>query len=230
MSDAPIDREPPVDDLIRAGQKQHWAATFAAHPDMYGTEPSEPAIAAADLFTAAALDSVIELGAGQGRDTLYFARRGLRVTALDFAPEALAAISRNAGVADLADHVTVVRHDMRQDLPLPDTTFDACYSHMLLCMALTTAELEQLVREIRRVVRPGGLVVYTVRTTADAHSGAGIARGDDMYEHGGFVVHFFSRELIDHLARGFELVDISDFTEGELPRRLSRVTMRVPGP
>lgn len=49
-----------------------------------------------------------------------------------------------------------------------------------------------------------------------------------MYEHGGFIVHFFDRFLIDHLAAGFELMDVTDFNEGELPRRLARVTMRVP--
>jgi len=135
MSNAPIDRESPVDDLIRADQKQHWAATFAANPYMYGTEPSEPALAAAELFTDADIDTLVELGAGQGRDTPYFARRGLRVTALDFAPEALASIFDNAKTADLADRMTVIRHDMhhdmRQALPLPDASFDACYSHML---------------------------------------------------------------------------------------------------
>jgi hypothetical protein len=75
------------------------------------------------------------------------------------------------------------------------------------------------------VLRPGGHVVSTVRTTDDAHYGTGIARGDDMYEHGGFVVHFFDRTLIERLADGFVLVDVSEFTEGELPRRLARVTM-----
>jgi len=50
-----------------------------------------------------------------------------------------------------------------------------------------------------------------------------------MYEHGGFVVHFFDREIIGRLARGFDLVEVCDFTEGDLPRRLSRVTIRVPG-
>ena len=73
-------------------------------------------------------------------------------------------------------------------------------------------------------------MVYTARTTADAHYGTGIARGDDMYEHGGFIVHFFDRVLIDRLAAGFELLDVTSFTEGELPRRLARVTMRVPLP
>jgi hypothetical protein len=42
----------------------------------------------------------------------------------------------------------------------------------------------------------------------------------------GFVVHFFDRTLIERLSDGFVLVDVSEFTEGELPRRLARVTMR----
>jgi hypothetical protein len=51
-----------------------------------------------------------------------------------------------------------------------------------------------------------------------------------MFEHGGFIVHFFDLALIERLATGFELVDVADFTEGDLPRRLARVTMRVPQP
>ena len=119
---------------------------------------------------------------------------------------------------------------MREPLPLPDDSIAASYSHMLFCMALTTGELERLVEDLRRVLRPGGLVVYTARTTADAHFGAGTPRGDDMFEHGGFIVHFFDPALIERLATGFELVDVADFTEGDLPRRLARVTMRVPQP
>lgn len=217
-----------VDAEAIAGQRRHWAATFDANPDMYGTDPSAPALAAAKAFAAAGHCSVLELGPGQGRDTLYLARQGLQVTALDIAAGAVETISAKARVAGLAAMVSVACHDMREPLPLPDNSIEASYSHMLFCMALTTGELERLVLELRRVVRPGGLVVYTARTTDDAHFGAGTPRGDDMYEHGGFIVHFFDRALVGRLAAGFELIDVSDFTEGELPRRLARVTMRVP--
>ncbi len=209
-------------------QREHWSATFAAHPEMYGDEPSDAAVAAADVFAPAGATTVLELGAGQGRDTLYFARRGFHVHAVDYAPEGLEAIEAKAGDGGFIDRVTVALHDVRQRLPFADASVDASYSHMLLCMALTTPELDQLVAELRRVVRPGGLVVYTVRTTDDAHYGAGVAHGDDMYEQGGFVVHFFDRALIERLAAGFTLVDVTEFTEGELPRRLARVTMRRP--
>jgi hypothetical protein len=97
---------------------------------------------------------------------------------------------------------------------------------MLFTMALTTPELERLAGEVRRVLRPGGLHVYTVRHTGDAHYGAGIAHGDNMFENGGFVVHFFDRALVDRLGAGFTLLDLTAFEEGDLPRRLWRVTSR----
>ena len=56
--------------------------------------------------------------------------------------------------------------------------------------------------EVRRVLKPGGLNIYTVRNTADPHYRTGIDRGDDMWEiGGGFVVHFFSRKTVEHLAQ-----------------------------
>src|SRR5674476_1332596 len=145
----------PADTEAIAGQQAHWASTFDANPDMYGTDPSVPALAAAEAFAAAGYHSVLELGAGQGRDTLYLARQGLQVTALDIAPGTVEIISAKARAAGLTSMVTVAAHDMREPLPLSDDSIDASYSHMLFCMALTTVELERLALELRRVLRPG---------------------------------------------------------------------------
>lgn len=78
----------------------------------------------------------------------------------------------------------------------------------------------------RRVLKPGGLNIYTVRHIADPHFRTGIDRGDDMWEiGGGFIVHFFSRETIDHLAKGYEIVSVEEFEETDLPKRLFMVTL-----
>ena len=120
-------------------------------------------------------------------------------------------------------------HDVRTPLPFADETFDACYSHMLLCMALTSSEIGFLSKEIRRVLKPGGLNVYTVRNTTDPHYRTGIHRGEDMWEiGGGFIVHFFSREKVERLAKGYEIVAIEEFEEGEVLKRLFAVTLRKP--
>jgi len=49
-----------------------------------------------------------------------------------------------------------------------------------------------------------------------------------MYESSGFVVHYFGRDLVERLARGFDLLDVTELEEGDLPRRLYRVTQRKP--
>jgi SAM-dependent methyltransferase len=216
------------DDAARlaSAQRRHWSRVLGERADRYGTEPSAPARAAAERFAAAGAVDLLELGAGQGRDSVFFARRGLNVHALDFADCGVTAIR---GKAEATAPVLPLRasvHDCRDALPFPDTSFDACFSHMLYCMALTTPQLEALSAEVHRVLRPGGLEVYTARTLADADYGTGLSHGDDMYEVGGFVVHFFSRELVERLARGFELLEVEEFKEGDLPRRLFRVTRR----
>jgi SAM-dependent methyltransferase len=209
-------------------QRDHWATTFAANPEMYGSDPSDSAVAAAARFHDGHVQRILELGAGQGRDTLFLAREGFDVLALDYAAGTVEAILAKAAAAEVSERVGGTRHDVRSPLPFADASFDASYSHMLFCMALTTPELEALAAEIRRVIRPGGLVVYTVRHVGDAHYGTGISHGEDMFENGGFIVHFYDRDLVGRLADGYELLDIAEFTEGALPRRLWRVTMRKP--
>jgi SAM-dependent methyltransferase len=211
--------------MVGAEQQAHWDATLAANEEMFGRTPSQAARGALAEFTDRAVGRLLELGAGQGRDTFAFGAAGIEVVAVDFARSGVEAITARA--AHESAPVAALQHDVRRPLPFADGSFDACYSHMLFCMALSTAELVALTGEVGRVVRPGGSVVYTVRHTGDAHYGAGRSLGDDLYENGGFVVHFFERELVDHLAgRDFELISVDEFEEGELPRRLWSVTMR----
>jgi SAM-dependent methyltransferase len=209
---------------LAARQREHWQQTYREHPRMYGGEPSEPAVHAAAVFAAAGGRSVLELGAGHGRDTLFFAREGFTVRATDFSSTALEQLRVAAREQGLAGRVTAIEHDVRAPLPLPDACADGAFAHMLLCMALSTAEIRAAVAEVRRVLRPGGTFVYTVRHTGDAHYGSGTAHGDGIHEHGGFAVHFFTRELVGALADGWHLREVHAFEEGELPRRLWRVT------
>jgi len=209
-------------------QRAHWQAMYAAHPGMYGGHPSAPAVHAARVFHTAGARDVLELGAGHGRDALFLARGGFTVQATDFSATGLEQLRAAARAQGVAERVTTLVHDARDPLPLADASVDAVFAHMLLCMALSTSEIHTLVGEVRRVLRPGGVFVYTVRHTGDAHYGAGTTHGDDIWEHGGFAVHFFPRDLVNALAEGWALEDVFAFEEGDLPRRLWRITQTLP--
>ena len=163
------------------------------------------------------IDDVLELGAGHGRDPLFFAHKGFTVQATDFSPAGLEQLRNVARSQGVEERMTTAVHNVREPLALPDASVDAVFAHMLLCMALSTAEIHALVGEVHRILRPDGAFVYTVRQA-----------GDDFYEHGGFAVHFFGRDLVDALADGWTLEEIHALEEGDLPRRLCRVTQTLP--
>jgi SAM-dependent methyltransferase len=148
--------------------------------------------------------------------------------ATDFSPVGLEQLREAAAAQGVAGQVTTAVHDVREPLPLAEASVDAVFAHMLLCMALSTQEIHALVSEVRRVLRPGGCFVYTVRHTGDAHYQAGTGHGDDIWEHSGFAVHFFPRALVDELAKSWTLDEVAAFEEGGLPRRLWRVTQTIP--
>ncbi len=212
-------------DILDA-QRRHWENMLTVTVDMFGAEPSYSARKAADLFERDGGRRILEIGAGQGRDTVFFAKRDFQVYALDYSENGVRSIRERAEALGLSRSITVVCHDVRERLPFPDESFDGCFSHMLYCMALTTCQLEFLSEETRRVLRRGGLNIYTARNISDAHYRKGIHRGEDMYEIDGFIIHFFSIEKVRHLAKGYEIVSVEEFEEGELPRELFLVALR----
>ncbi|SDC42064.1 MULTISPECIES: class I SAM-dependent methyltransferase [unclassified Candidatus Frackibacter] len=210
-------------------QNQHWEDTFTKRTDMFGTAPSISAQKAAKIFEKEGKKKILELGGGQGRDTIFFAQNGFEVYVLDYCESGVETINEKARKMGLSGLINASCHDVRDPLPFKDESFDCCYSHMLYCMALTTQELKFLSDEVRRVLRPGGFNIYTARNTNDSDYGTGVHRGEDMYEVGGFIVHFFSKEKVKELAKGFEIVDIDEFEEGGLPRKLFQVTLKKKG-
>jgi SAM-dependent methyltransferase len=93
-------------------------------------------------------------------------------------------------------------------------------------MAFTSEEITFLAQEVKRVLKPNGLTIYSVRNLNDPHYGTGIHRGEKRYEVGGFIVHFFDKEMIEELSEGYKILEIHEFEEGGMPRRLYLVTQQ----
>ena len=187
---------------------------------MFGFEPSIAAVKSLKFFKG---KNIVELGAGLGRDTIFFAQNSVYVEALDYSKKAIEIIEKKSKESNLTNFIKTKILDIRKKLPYQNDTMDACFSHMLYCMALSNSDLENLNKEVLRILKPGGINIYTVRNTEDGDYKNGNHIGEDLYENDGFIVHFFSKNKINNLSKGFEILDIEKFDEGKFPRKLFRV-------
>lgn len=98
--------------------------------------------------------SVLDLGAGVGRHAIALAKNGFQVTALDAAPEGLAAI-------DAADEGLTTVLGRMDELPFEDNSFH----HVLSWNVIYHGDeniLLKTIAEIRRVLKPGGTYMGTM--------------------------------------------------------------------
>ena len=207
-------------------QSQYWDKSFSNKPEMFGLEPSLAAKKAFRLFKEKNITNILELGAGLGRDTIYFAKNFISVEALDYSKVSIENILDKSRKLNLTNFIKPKVFDVRKRLPFENNSIEACFSHMLYCMALFNTDLKHLNNEICRVLKPGGINIYTVRNNEDADYKNGIYRGENLYENDGFIVHFFSKEKINQLLEGFEVLSIEKFEEGKFPRKLFLVKNR----
>ncbi len=201
-------------------QSQHWEKNFSNKPEMFGLGASLSAKKALKFFKKKKVDKIIEIGAGLGRDTVFFAKNLIHTTALDYSASGIKVINQKAKQDNLSNYISTKLFDIRKKLPFEDNSIQACYSHMLYCMALTTIDLEKLNNEILRILKPGGINIYTVRHTNDGDFQKGIHRGEDLYENDGFIVHYFSEKKVNSLLNGFKNISFEKFEEGTFPRKL----------
>ena len=201
-------------------QSNYWEVNFSKKPLMFGLTPSIASLTALKKFEEDNIQEIIELGAGLGRDTVFFAKNKIKVEALDYSLTAIKIIEEKAKVNNLSKLISTKHFDIRNKLPYKNNSINGIFSHMLYCMALTNSDIKKLNDEILRILKPGGINIYTVRNTSDGDYKKGIPRGEDMYENDGFIINFFSEKKVNSLLDGFKNLNTTDFEEGSFPRKL----------
>lgn len=162
-------------------------------------------------FGSRAKMNVLDLGCGSGVFSCLFAKNGAQVTSVDLTETAVTMTAQNSRAQDLS--VRVVRADA-ENLPLDENSFDYVFSWGVLHH---TADMAAALREVQRVLRPGGeamIMVYHRRSWVYVGHGlywllvkGMIFRGrtlrtvQDVYTDGYFHRYLTRRELTDMAAR-----------------------------
>ncbi len=162
--------------------QQNWAG-----------KPSLFAQTAATFMPSAG--KLLELGAGVGQDSAYFAGLGYQVTATDFTTTMLDQLN------DGSYEVQFV--DLQQSLPFEDASFDVVYAHLSLHY-FDYKTTEQLFGEIYRVLKPGGILACLTNSTDDPEYRQGDQLEPDFFAVDGIQKRFFDTKAAADFARAFK--------------------------
>jgi SAM-dependent methyltransferase len=144
---------------------------------------------------------ILDLGCGQGHDVAAMFRAGHRVTGIDFSPDAIRQARRKIPFWRRRQ-VELRVHDLAEPMPFPDRTFDGAFSHLALHYFHDEAT-RAIFSEIRRVLRPHGVLVFSVKSVDDPYYGDGERLGENIFNRKGHVRHFFDDAYVKDLLDGW---------------------------
>ena len=156
--------------------------------------------------------AVLEIGCGLGTDGAQFAKAGAHYTGIDLTDAAVNLARRRFEIFNL--HGSFCVGDAER-LDFPDNSFDLVYSHGVLHH---TPDTQAAVREIHRVLRPGGRAIvmlyhrdsynYRINISLLRRAGAKLLRS----EKGISLVHRITGEPLDSLREHARLMKTQEET------------------
>jgi SAM-dependent methyltransferase len=108
---------------------------------------------------------ILELGAGQGQDTIFFAKKGYKVSSCDFSNFALI-FAKKRLPPEVKKNIEFKLLDLSNPLPFKDGGFDVVYSHLALHYFDET-RTQKLFNEIYDILKDGGIFATITNTLED---------------------------------------------------------------
>jgi ubiquinone/menaquinone biosynthesis C-methylase UbiE len=170
-----------------------WNKVYSNDSSFFGNEPSKFALISYEDFVKHKIQNLLELGCGQGRDSLFFASKGLQVYAIDSSKVAIEALIVKTRELNL--NINLKNINAVENLPFPNDYFDAIYSHMFYNMGFSDDELKFLFTESKRVLKNKGILSFSVRNDKDIMYKKGTKVSENIYDINGFQIRFLQKKI-----------------------------------
>lgn len=143
---------------------------------------------------------VLELGCGNGRDTVDLLSAGCKVMAMDISRENLLECKASALEADL------LQMDISRPLPFAKDSVSVMIASLSLHYFSWDVTL-QISSELKRCVRNGGLLLTRFNSTNDRHSGSSSALEveSNFYNMGRNTKRFFDENSVRAFLTGWDI-------------------------
>jgi SAM-dependent methyltransferase len=200
---------------MRSDEGRFWDERFRREGFIWGEGPSPTAKTAARHLPANA--RVLEVGFGYGRDLAFLLRQGYRVSGIDLSVEARGRAEARLRRAGLAAERLVTGSFADSDFA--EGLFDGVLSHRMAHLLVTAEAVERFVDQLRRVLRPGGLVCLAVRNADDRDPAEVRPVGENVGEYlprpGHWIRYWDDEALRQAFGKAFTFLALERVCENE---------------
>jgi len=149
--------------------------------------------------------TLLDLGCGNGRDSLYFAHKGLQVTATDWSKSGLDQLQKLVKQKKIAN-LDIIQQDISQ-LTFRPNTFDVIYAHLSLHY-FDDKTTKNIFNKLYSMLKKDGLLFIKCKSTDDALYGRGRKLEENMYTFHDHIRHFFDKDYMSVLLAKFHIIKV----------------------
>lgn len=203
---------PEIPDQIPVWEGKHKAGDHAV---LYGV-PSPLAEITEPYFPRQA--RILELGCGVGRDAVFFAEHGHRVTATDGSKVVIGQNRQRINHKNITFDIL----DMRQPLPYESDSYDVVYANLSLHY-YSHDRTGAMFGQIGRVLRPNGILAFACKAFDSLHAGGVQLEPNIFASPSGATIHLFSEPYVHEVTDPIAKIKHLDEIEEDFNGRHSRI-------
>lgn len=178
----------------------YWNDIYSKE-NYFGTGQTILANLAKVLIDKYSIQRILELGCGQGRDSIFFADCGYDVTALDISENAIKSVEKIKNEHNLSNLKLIV-HDVKKSFGFLNNTFDLIYSNLALQFFELT-QLDKIFSNIYDIMNDDSLFLFSTKKSGDKYFNFGNKITDNAFEYKGVTRFFFDKPKIENTLKNY---------------------------
>lgn len=195
-----------------------WDKEYSIQPSIPSSHRVCPSHALLEIEKAIDFTNldILDLGCGNGRNSIYMADKGAKVTALDFSRVALNILKNNMSKQNNIIAIKPLFHDICDGLPFSDNSKDLILDSYCLCHFTNLESANEAMNECKRVLKPGGKIIKIHLDINDQYYKERVEKytkfGHISYDPANKIrkAHFSLDSYIEHVASDYKLIKSLD--------------------
>lgn len=192
----------------------YWNNIYSKE-NFFGTGPTKLAKYGNHIIKKHKINNILEVGCGQGRDSIYFSQLKYNVHAFDISPNAIEFVKKIKESMNLRS-LNLFVHDMKKPFNFTSENFDFIYSNLAL-QFFNIKNLEIIFKNIARIMKKDALFLFSTKKEGDKYYQFGNKISEFAFEYKGITRYFYDSDILKKaLFNEFEMLEV-DYDEHKNP-------------